>query len=222
MLMELVVGLRFALLTMLLFGGAYNAAVFGLGRALYPSQSEGSLVSRDGDRLVGSRLIAQPFTRPEYFHPRPSAVEYNAASTGGSNLGPTNPDHIAAVSARVRALSPAEEPVGHLTRTEAPARVSSDQRGAQRAGSDSATRSVPSDLVTASGSGVDPDITLAAAEFQAERVAAARGMTVHDVRALIAAHTAGRTFGLFGLPRVNVLELNLALDTLGPPAVPFR
>lgn len=222
MLTELAVGLRFTLLTMLLFGGAYNAAVFGIGRMLYRGHSEGSLVRLDGERLVGSHLIAQPFTRPEYFHPRPSAVDYNAASTGGSNLGPTNSGHIEAVSARVRALSQSKEPDGREAVTEGPARFDTNRGGAPRITSNQKNRDVPSDLVTASGSGVDPDITLEAAAFQAERVAAARGLTSDAVHKVIAAHAAGRTLGLFGLPRVNVLELNLALDALEPPAAPVR
>jgi K+-transporting ATPase ATPase C chain len=135
--------------------------------------------------VVGSRLIAQKFTRPEYFHPRPSGVDYNAASTGGTNYGPSNPDHLKAVKERLDAITAEEKvPPGQ----------------------------VPSAMVTASGGGMDPHIPPAAAELQAARVAAARGVAVDRVRDLVRAHTEPPTFGFLGRARVNVLELNLALD----------
>ena len=185
MLTEVKRGVLFTVVTMILLGGGYPLVLWGLGRVLFPSQAEGSLVRRSDGTVVGSRLIAQKFTRPEYFQPRPSAVDYNAASTGGSNFGPSNPDHLKAVKERLDAV----------TRLEgvAPSRV-------------------PSELVTASGGGLDPDIPPAAAELQAERVARARHEPVDRVRELIRAHTEPPTLGFLGRARVNVLELNLALD----------
>jgi K+-transporting ATPase ATPase C chain len=141
---------------------------------------------------VGSRLIAQKFTRPEYFQPRPSGVDYNAASTGGTNYGPSNPDHLKAVQERLDAVVTQEA-------------VNASQ--------------VPSEMVTASGGGMDPHIPPAAAELQAGRVASSRKADVGRVRELIATHTEPPTFGFLGRVRVNVLELNLALDeTFGTPA----
>ena len=144
-------------------------------------------------RIVGSRLIAQKFTRPEYFQARPSAVDYNAASTGGSNLGPTNPDHLKAVQERLDAIT----------------KLESVEAG-----------KVPSEMVTTSGGGLDPDIPPAAADLQANRVATARGVPVERVRELIRAHTEPPTFGFLGRDRVNVLELNLALDESLAPRRP--
>jgi K+-transporting ATPase ATPase C chain len=139
-------------------------------------------------------LIAQKFTRPEYFHPRPSGVDYNAASTGGTNYGPSNPDHLKAVQERLEAIT-AEE------------KVSASQ--------------VPSEMVTASGGGMDPHIPPAAAELQVARIAAARGVPPERVRELIRAHTEPPTLGFLGRARVNVLELNLALDEMETdPSVP--
>jgi potassium-transporting ATPase KdpC subunit len=182
---EIKQGILFTLVTMVLLGGGYNVVVWGIGRALFPSQAEGSLIRRADGTVVGSRLIAQKFVRPEYFRPRPSGVDYNAASTGGTNYGPSNPDHLKAVRERLDAIT-AEEG--------APA------------------NQVLSEMVTASGAGMDPHIPPAAAELQAPRVAKARGVAVERVRELIRAHTEPPTFGLLGRARVNVLELNLALD----------
>jgi K+-transporting ATPase ATPase C chain len=184
-------GLLFTLVTMLLLGGGYHVVLWGVGRAVFPAQAEGSLIRRGDGTIVGSRLIAQAFTRPEYFHPRPSAVDYDAASTGGSNYGPSNPEHLAAVRERIAAVTELE----HVP----------------------ASR-IPSEMVTASGGGMDPHIPPAAAEIQAARVASARGVPVERVRALVDAHTEAPTFGFLGRGRVDVLELNLALDaTLGGP-----
>lgn len=153
---------------------------------------EGSLVRRADRRVIGSRLIAQAFTRPEYFHPRPSAVDYDAASTGGSNDGPSNPDHLRVVQERLDSFT-AREAVP-------------------------ASR-VPSEMVTASGGGLDPHIPAAAADLQAPRVASARGLPVERVRERLLAYTEPPTLGVFGRARVNVLELNLALDeTFGSPS----
>jgi K+-transporting ATPase ATPase C chain len=192
MLKQLRQGLLFTLATMLLFGGGYHMLLWAIGQAAFPAQAEGSLIRRADGTVVGSRLIAQRFTKPEYFRVRPSGVDYNAASTGGTNYGPSNPDHLAAVRARLEGVTKEE-------------RVTPAQ--------------VPSEMVTASGAGMDPHIPPAAAELQVARVAAARGVTPDRVRALVSAHTEGPTFGFLGRARVNVLELNLALDaTLGAAA----
>jgi K+-transporting ATPase ATPase C chain len=185
MLQEIKQGILFTLVTIVLLGGGYNVMLWGIGRVVFPGQAEGSLIRRPDGAVVGSRLIAQKFTRPEYFQPRPSAVDYNAASTGGSNYGPSNPDHLKAVQERIDALRERE----------------SVEPG-----------EIPSEMVTASGGGLDPHIPPAGAELQAARVASARGIPVDQVHALIRAHTAVPTFEFLGRPRVNVLELNLALD----------
>jgi K+-transporting ATPase ATPase C chain len=178
-------GVLFTLVTMVLLGGAYHGVLWGIGRLFFPAQAEGSLIRRADGTIVGSRLIAQKFTRPEYFQPRPSGVDYNAASTGGTNYGPSNPDHLKAVQERLDAATKQEGVVAGR---------------------------VPSEMVTASGAGLDPHIPPAAAELQATRVAAARHVAVEAVRELIRAHTEAPTLGLLGRARVNVLELNLALD----------
>ena len=193
MLTEIRRGVLFTIVTMVLLGGGYHLLLWGVGRLLFPGQAEGSLIRRGDGTVIGSRLIAQAFTKPEYFHPRPSAVDYNAASTGGSNYGPSNSDHLKAVQERLDART-------HL-------------EGATPA-------QVPSEMVTASGGGLDPHIHPAAAALQAARVAAARGVQVEGVRALIQSHTEPPTLGFLGRARVNVLELNLALDeSLGSAAV---
>lgn len=186
---ELIRSVRFTMITMLLCGGIYHVLVWGVGRLVFPAQAEGSLLRDDSGRVVGSRLIAQGFTRPEYFHPRPSAVDYNAASTGGSNVGPSNLDHLAAVRARLAAVRASE----HV-----------------------AIERVPSELVTTSGAGLDPHLPTKAVELQAPRVAAVRDVPLADVQALIRQHTEPPTFGLLGPARVNVLVLNLALDERFP------
>ncbi len=189
MLSEVRRGVLFTLVTMIVLGVGYPVVLWGVGRVLFPAQAEGSLLRRGDGSVIGSRLVAQGFTRPEYFHPRPSAVDYDAASTGGSNHGPSNPDHLEAVRARLDA----------------------------RAALEAATPAqVPSEMVTASGGGLDPHIPPAAAELQAARVAAARGIAVARVVRLIAAHTEPPTFGFLGRERVNVLALNLALDAQAP------
>ena len=171
----------------LLTGLAYPLAVTGLGQALFPRHAAGSLIYRDG-KAVGSELVGQAFADPRWFRGRPSAtapVPYNAAASAGSNLGPSNPALAEAVTVRVRAL--------------------------RAAGLDGP---VPADLVTASGSGLDPDISPAAAHFQVPRVAAARGLPAREVAALVDSRVEGRFLGIWGEPRVNVLKLNLELDRL--------
>lgn len=183
--------LRPALVLLALFtvltGALYPALVTALAQAAFPHEANGSLIERDGT-VIGSSLIGQPFSDPRYFWGRPSAtgpVPYNAAASSGSNQGPSNPALKDAVSQRV---------------------------GALRAADPSQTDPVPVDLVTASGSGLDPHISPAAAFYQAARVARTRHIPESAVRALVARHTEGRTLGLLGEARVNVLELNLALD----------
>jgi K+-transporting ATPase ATPase C chain len=174
-----------------LTGLGYPLAVTGLAQLLFSEQAHGSVILRDG-RVIGSRLIGQYVDKPEYFWGRPSATApfpYNAAASGGSNLGPTNPVLIDAVKTRVAALRAADP------WNEAPISV---------------------DLVTASGSGLDPHISPAAALYQLKRVARARGLEDDDVRMLVDQHTEGRQFGILGERRVNVLELNLALEERYP------
>jgi potassium-transporting ATPase KdpC subunit len=185
MLTEVRRAVSFTLVTMLSFGGAYHVAVWALGQVAFPAQVEGSLIRRDDGTVLGSRLIAQAFAGPQYFHSRPSAVDYNAASTGGSNFGPANPDHLTAVQERLAAITAQES-------------VPASQ--------------VPSEMVTASGGGLDPHIPPSAAELQVRRVALARGVSIERIRALIDTHTESPTFGFLGQARINVLELNLALD----------
>lgn len=185
--------LRQAIILLLLLtaitGIAYPFAVTGIAQLVFPHQANGSLIERDG-KPVGSALIGQSFTDPKYFWGRPSATTpqpYNGTASGGSNLGPTNPALADAVRQRTAALR-AADPDNHVP--------------------------VPVDLVTASGSGLDPDISPAAALYQSNRVAHARGLPPDEVRALIDRYTQGRQFSVLGEPRVNVLELNLALDRL--------
>jgi potassium-transporting ATPase KdpC subunit len=182
---QLQAALGMLLLFTVITGIVYPLAVTGVAQALFAGKADGSYIERNG-QVVGSALIGQPFKGPEYFHPRPSAVGYDGSLSSGSNLGPTNPDLLAAVERRAdryreeNGLPPGAE--------------------------------VPVDAVTASGSGLDPDISVANARLQAPRVADVRGMDVTEVLDLVGEHTADRTFGFLGEPRVNVLELNLALD----------
>jgi K+-transporting ATPase ATPase C chain len=170
-------------------GLVYPLLVTGVAQGVFPHQANGSLIEKDG-KVVGSTLVGQPFSDPKYFWGRPSAtgpVPYNAGASGGSNQGPLNPALEEAVKARMEALK-AADPGNPLP--------------------------IPVDLVTASASGLDPHISPAAAEYQIGRIAHARGLDVGAVRALVARHTERRTFGMLGEPRVNVLQLNLALDHL--------
>jgi K+-transporting ATPase ATPase C chain len=173
----------------LLTGVIYPLAITGIAQVFFPHQANGSLITRDG-QAVGSSLIGQQFDGPRYFWGRLSATSpypYNAAASSGSNLGPTNPSLTAEVEARIAALKAADP---------------------------SNTAPIPVDLVTSSASGLDPDISIAAALYQVPRVARERGLSQAVVQALVAKYTRGRTFGILGEPRVNVLELNLALDAI--------
>lgn len=178
------IAIRVTLLTTVLFGLIYPLVVTGLSQLLFPGPANGSLITKDG-RLIGSRILGQPFSSGRYFHSRPSAAGtgYDAQSSSASNLGPTNHALLDRVNGDVQKFA-AENP------------------GA----------SIPIDLVTTSGSGLDPDISPAAAAFQVPRVARTRGINIDRVRALVAKHTQQRQFGILGEPRVNVLELNLDLD----------
>ncbi|MCW8131087.1 MAG: potassium-transporting ATPase subunit KdpC [Planctomycetota bacterium] len=185
--------LRALIVLTVLTGVLYPMAVTGVAQVLFPWQANGSLLM-DGEKPVGSEWIGQPFKDPRYFWGRPSATgpfEYNAGASAGSNLGPTHPGFLKTVADRVQALHAADP---------------------ERAGP------VPVDLVTASGSGLDPHINPAAAEFQVHRVAQARGMDEDALRALVASCTEGRQFGCLGEARVHVLKLNLALDARKPGA----
>ena len=188
---NILISLWFTLVTTVLFGLIYPLAVTGLSQLLFPVKANGQLIERDG-KLVGSRIIGQAFTGPGYFHSRPSAAGtgngYDSTSSSGSNLGPTSKALLDRVNGDVQKLH-AENP-------------------------DSL---IPVDLVTTSGSGLDPDVSPAAAEFQIYRVARERHVSEAELRSLVAKHTLGRQIGVLGEPRVNVLELNLDLDAQHPP-----
>jgi K+-transporting ATPase ATPase C chain len=174
------------------FGLVYPLLFTGFAQVVFPNRADGSLIERDG-KVVGSKLAAQAFTKPQYFHPRPSATapEYNAAATTFANLGPTNPDLAKAVRERVGAILELERPYN-------PGLVVGD---------------IPVDAVTTSASGIDPHISPANARMQTARVATVRGLSQERVAELVDEHTDGRWLGIFGEPGVNVLELNLALDS---------
>jgi K+-transporting ATPase ATPase C chain len=183
---NLLIAVWFTLVTTVMFGLLYPLGITGLAQVFFHSQANGQLIEKDG-KLVGSRIIGQAFTGPGYFHSRPSAAGtgYDPMASGGSYLGPTNKNLLERVKSDVQKLQ-AENP----------------------------TAPIPVDLVTTSGSGLDPDISPASAEFQIPRVAHSRGVKEEVVRALVQKHTKGRDLGFLGESRVNVLELNLDLDSL--------
>jgi K+-transporting ATPase ATPase C chain len=186
---HIVTAVLYTVVTAILLGIVYPLAVTGLAHVFFPRQAEGSLIHRADGTLVGSRLIGQTFAGPGYFWSRPSANGYDAQNSGGSNYAPTNSALATRVAGTVQTLNPKG--------TNGP---------------------VPIDLATASGSGLDPDISPAAAYYQVARVAAERHMSKDAVRNLVMAHITPRQFGLLGEPRVNVLELNLYLDKIAPIA----
>jgi potassium-transporting ATPase KdpC subunit len=187
---HVVTAVLYTIVSVIVLGLVYPVAIWGIGTVLFHHQAEGSLVYDGRGRLIGSALVGQSWTKPQYFHGRPSAAGsgYDPTATGGTNLGPTSKKLIDATKRAIAAL--------------------------QKANPD-ATGPVPMDLVTASASGIDPDVSPEGAYYQAPRVAKARGASLGTVRGLIAAHVTPRQFGLLGEPRVNVFELNRALDAQG-------
>jgi K+-transporting ATPase ATPase C chain len=185
---NLVIAFWFTLVTTVMFGILYPLAVTGLAQVLFPKRANGQLIEKNG-KVVGSRIIGQTFTEPGYFHSRPSnaGTGYDATASSGSNLGPTNKTLIDRVKGDV-----------------------------QKAQAENPSMPVPVDLVTASGSGLDPEISPAAAQFQIPRVARERTMKEEDMRTLVEKHIKDRDLGFLGEPRVNVLELNLDLDSVHP------
>jgi potassium-transporting ATPase KdpC subunit len=187
---NLLISIWMTLATTVLLGIVYPLVVTGLAQLLYPRQANGELIRQPDGTVIGSSLLGQPFTSPGYFHSRPSAAGpagYDPMASGGSNLGPTNKVLIDRVSSSAQSLS-----------------------------AENADAPIPVDLATASGSGLDPHISPASAEFQVPRVARERGMKENEVRALVAKHTEQRQLGFLGEPRANVLELNLELNAAHP------
>jgi potassium-transporting ATPase KdpC subunit len=189
---NLITAILMTIVTTVLFGLIYPLAVTGIAQLAFPDKANGQLIKRSDGTIIGSRIIGQPFSGPGYFHSRPSAAGaagYDAGASSGSNLGPTNQKLIDRIKGDVEKLH-AENP----------------------------GKPVPIDLVTTSASGLDPHISPAAVEFQIPRVARERGLTEVEVKKIVEAHTEGRQLGFLGEPRVNVLELNLDLDTRKPLA----
>lgn len=190
---HLTTSVLYTVTTVIMLGLIYPVVVWGLATLLFHHQADGSLITAPNGVVIGSELVGQNFTQPKYFHGRPSAAGkgYDPTSTGGTNLGPTSKKLIDGTRSAIDAL---------------------------RKANPDATGAIPMDLVTSSASGIDPDISPAGADYQAPRVAKVRGLLLDRVRAMIAAHTTPRQFGLLGEPRVNVLDLNRALDAQGAPA----
>ena len=184
---NLITAVLMTMVTTVLFGVAYPLVITGLAQVIFPDNANGQLIRGADGAVIGSRLLGQPFVSPGYFRSRPSAANYDASASSGSNLGPLNPKLIDRVKADV-------------------AKLQNENPG----------KPVPVDLITTSGSGLDPHISPAAAEFQIPRVARERGLSEDELRQIVSAHTEGRQFGFLGEPRVNVLELNLALDERRP------
>ncbi len=190
---HLVTSALFTVVTVIVLGLIYPVAIWGLGTLLFHDQAQGSLVTDAGGKMIGSELVGQNFTQARYFHGRPSAAGKgnDPTATGGTNLGPSSKKLIDATKSAIAAL---------------------------RKANPDATGPIPMDLVTSSASGIDPDISPAGAAYQVQRVAKARGMTADAVSTLVVAHVTPRQLGLLGEPRVNVLELNRALDQTAPAA----
>ena len=188
MLKELRPAILITFVLTIITGILYPLAVTGIAQTIFHKQANGSLIERDG-KVIGSEIIGQNFAKPEYFHPRPSQNSYDAANSGGSNLGPTNP----ALADRLK-----------------------KDADAFRKDNPDYTGTIPADAITASGSGLDPEISPANALAQAARVAKARGASANEVQSLVAVNTQGRDLGVLGEPRVNVLKLNMALDQAYP------
>ena len=187
---NLLTAILMTIVTTVLFGLIYPLAVTGIAQLAFPDKANGQLIKSDDGTIIGSRIIGQPFGGPGYFHSRPSAAGaagYDAGASSGSNLGPTNQKLIDRIKGDVE-------------------RLQADNPG----------KPVPVDLVTTSGSGLDPHISPAAAEFQVPRVARERGLSEKELQQIVATHTEGRQFGFLGEPRVNVLELNVDLDSRKP------
>jgi len=229
--------LRLLVILTVLSGVIFPLLIFGIGQAVFPSQANGSLLKNGQGQLIGSSLIGQQFTNPAYFHGRPSAVGYNAAGSGGSAIGPTNPQLLNGNGTQVTLAPGAPPPAGGTPVAGKPntysvpgsylgittyANLFRQENGL------APNTPLPADIATASGSGLDPDISVAAAYLEVNRVVAARkalggkngAISVEQVNALVAQHTVWPPLGFLGDPYVNVLELNLALDALyGPPSV---
>jgi potassium-transporting ATPase KdpC subunit len=189
---HLVTSVLYTVVSVIVLGLIYPVVIWGIGTVLFHHQAQGSLVYDKNGKVIGSELVGQNWTKPQYFHGRPSAAGkgYDPTSTGGTNFGPTSKKLIDGTKSAIDALKKANP---------------------------DATGPIPMDLVTSSASGIDPDVSPAGAYYQAPRVAKARGISLDSVRGLIAAHVLPRQFGLLGEPRVNVFELNRALDAQGAP-----